>query len=165
MRRSLLAFLLLASPLILHAQAGNAGCDVAMQQAIPLRPTAVAPLAIELAPASTQLGNSASVLGQVFDEALSIDSVLLRIKLTGCLTASITKPASIAAMSDDPAAYKPKTEFDNTPWRFDMSQNGKRMTADEFDAWMKARGLRVVGGKFLRIPAETAAPPIEAAKN
>jgi hypothetical protein len=28
-----------------------------------------------------------------------------------------------------------------------MTQNGKRMTADEFDAWMKARGVRVVGRK------------------
>ena len=39
-------------------------------------------------------------------------------------------------------AYVPKTEHDNSPWRFDMSQNGRRMTADEFDAWMKAKGIR-----------------------
>lgn len=44
-------------------------------------------------------------------------------------------------------AYKPKTKDDNTPWRFDMSQNGKRMTAVEFDAWMKAKGIRVATGK------------------
>lgn len=30
--------------------------------------------------------------------------------------------------------------------RFDMSQGGKRMTADEFDAWMKAQGIRVATG-------------------
>lgn len=47
----------------------------------------------------------------------------------------------------DAAAYKPKTEHDNTPWRFNMEQNGKRMSADEFDAWMKARGVRVATGK------------------
>jgi len=46
----------------------------------------------------------------------------------------------------DPATYKPKTQFDNTPWRFDMNQNGKRMTADEFSAWMQARGVRVAKG-------------------
>ena len=55
---------------------------------------------------------------------------------------------------NDPAAYKPQTEFDNTPWRFDMSQNGKRMTAEEFDAWMKARGVRVVKAR----PAPAATP-------
>ncbi len=31
--------------------------------------------------------------------------------------------------------------------RFDMSQNGRRMSADDFDAWMKARGIRVAKGK------------------
>ena len=31
--------------------------------------------------------------------------------------------------------------------RFDMTQNGRRMTAAEFDAWMKARGIRVATGK------------------
>ncbi|BCT92001.1 hypothetical protein LYSHEL_10250 [Lysobacter helvus] len=33
------------------------------------------------------------------------------------------------------------------PWRFDMKQDGKAMTADEFDAWMKARRVRVATGK------------------
>ena len=32
-------------------------------------------------------------------------------------------------------------------WRFDMRQDGKAMTADEFDAWMKARRARVATGK------------------
>jgi hypothetical protein len=27
-----------------------------------------------------------------------------------------------------------------------MNQNGKRMTAEEFDAWMKSRGVRVAKG-------------------
>ena len=44
-------------------------------------------------------------------------------------------------------AYVPKTKDDNTPWRFDMNQNGKRMTSVEFDAWMKAKGIRVAKGK------------------
>ena len=60
----------------------------------------------------------------------------------------------------DPATYKPKTAHDNTPWRFDMSQNGKRMTAEEFDAWMKARGVRVAKGapKPAAAPVPTPAP-------
>lgn len=44
-----------------------------------------------------------------------------------------------------------------------MSQNGKRMTAEEFDAWMKARGVRVVkarpvAGAAAPAPAAAAAP-------
>jgi hypothetical protein len=42
-----------------------------------------------------------------------------------------------------------------------MSQNGKRMTAEEFDAWMKARGVRVAKGAQ---PAATPAPPVEPPK-
>lgn len=30
--------------------------------------------------------------------------------------------------------------------RFQMIQNGRRMSADDFDAWMKARGIRVAKG-------------------
>ena len=52
------------------------------------------------------------------------------------------------------AGYVPKTPYDNTPWRFNMHQNGRRMTAEEFDAWMKAKGIHVASGK----PATTAAP-------
>lgn len=40
-----------------------------------------------------------------------------------------------------------------TPWRFDMTQGGKRMTAEEFDAWMKARGVRVVRPRGEAAPA------------
>lgn len=36
--------------------------------------------------------------------------------------------------------------------RFEMTQHGQRMTADDFDAWMKARGIRVAKGA----PASTA---------
>ncbi len=53
-------------------------------------------------------------------------------------------------------AYAPKTKDDNTPWRFDMNQNGKRMTSEEFDAWMKAKGIRVATGKP---GGETSPPP------
>lgn len=31
--------------------------------------------------------------------------------------------------------------------RFYMEQNGKQMTARDFDAWMKSRGIRVATGK------------------
>jgi hypothetical protein len=62
-------------------------------------------------------------------------------------TAPATRPATSAPASGSQGAYVPKTQHDNTPWRFDMNQNGRRMTAEEFDAWMKAKGIRVATGK------------------
>jgi len=67
-------------------------------------------------------------------------------------TERLRRPVAPVAASPRPAApsptaYTPKTQHDNTPWRFDMNQNGRRMTAEEFDAWMKAKGIRVATGK------------------
>lgn len=71
----------------------------------------------------------------------------------------IRRPAAAAPVTASPAAgYVPRTAHDNSPYRFDMTQNGRRMTADEFDAWMKARGIRVATGKpATPAPAESAA--------
>lgn len=30
--------------------------------------------------------------------------------------------------------------------RFEMTQNGRQMSAEDFDAWMKARGIRIAKG-------------------
>lgn len=76
----------------------------------------------------------------------------IKTTLVVALAALIVSPALVAgegqAQPDviDAATYQPKTEHDNTPYRFNMEQGGKRMTADEFDAWMKARGVRVAKG-------------------
>ena len=140
--------------------AGGASAQVdpcAAFQARPLSgPAALSqPLAPELAAPASQPGTAGGVLAQAYEDALSVDEVLLRGKLQACLIAH-APPRTTPGMPDstDPAAYKPKTQFDNTPWRFDMNQNGKRMTADEFSAWMKARGVRVARGA-----APAAAPP------
>lgn len=37
--------------------------------------------------------------------------------------------------------------------RFNMTQNGKVMTADDFDAWMLSNGVSVVGGAAPKQPA------------
>ncbi len=66
-------------------------------------------------------------------------------------------PPAPGQVAQQPGGYVPKTKDDNTPWRFDMNQNGRRMTAEEFDAWMKAKGIRVATGR----PNEAA--PAEAA--
>src|SRR5690606_17212689 len=63
----------------------------------------------------------------------------------------------------DTAAAPPSS---NTDWRFDMRQDGRTMTADEFDAWMRARRARVATGKPAevapRTPRPTAAPAVAA---
>lgn len=139
-------------------------CASHVQQAQPIRPTVLAPIATELASPSYQLGAQVSVLGQAFDESQSLDQVLLRLRIEGCQNVSMATPAP--GLTDplapiDPAAYKPRTEFDNTPWRFNMTQNGKRMTADEFDAWMKARGVRVVKRAPMPAPAAEETGPAD----
>ena len=48
----------------------------------------------------------------------------------------------MASNSSD--GYVPATKYDNSQYRFNMNQNGKKMTAEEFDAWMKSRGIHVV---------------------
>ena len=161
-RRVLVALLFSAVPMVSFAQAG-AICNSDLMVATPVRPAVLSPVAIELSPATTQLGGASGVLSQAFDEALSVDNVLLRIRQDGCRAMANARPAGSVVDPNNPAAYKPKTEFDNTPWRFNMTQNGKRMTADEFDAWMKSRGVRVV--KAPVAPAAAPAPAEPAKKN
>ena len=130
-------------------------------QPLPLRPTLLAPVAPEFQSLTTQLGAPSGVLAQGYDEALSVDHVLLRLRVEGCQPLAKALPPGVLD-PNNPAAYKPQTEFDNTPWRFDMSQGGKRMTAEEFDAWMKARGVRVVKARA-PAPAAPVEPVVEAA--
>ena len=136
-------------------------CSGVTPQPLPSRPTIISPVASELYANTTQLGAPSGVLAQAYDEAQSVDRVLLRIKAEGCKNVAMALPAPAAVSTNSSAAYKPKTQFDNTPWRFDMNQNGKRMTAEEFDAWMKSRGVRVAKGAGT--VAAPAAPPAPAA--
>lgn len=76
----------------------------------------------------------------------------------GMVVASVVPAAAPAPELVDAATYKPRTEFDNTPWRFNMNQNGERMTADAFAAWMEAKGVRVATG---RAPAAAGELPLE----
>lgn len=177
MLRVAVVLVLLSSAGLAHAQ--DSQCGALLAPAVPVQQTVIAPVAAELRTPGRQLGAPAGVLSQALSESLSVEQVLFRLQVESCGSlasiAPIPSPASLpvapttapaATASTDPAAYKPRTEFDNTPWRFDMSQDGKSMTADEFDAWMKAKGLRVVKGKFVKDPAaQTAAgivPPVTA---
>lgn len=81
-----------------------------------------------------------------FPSLLLLCAPLLAAAQTPSSAAEAETPAEAATK---PAAYVPKTPYDNTPYRFNA---GKRFTAAEFDAWMKSRGIRVAKGK----PAATA---------
>ena len=165
--RLIVASLLLASG---WAQAQANQCATLVPPSIPVRPTLVPALAPELVLPSHQLGAPTGVLAQAFDESQSVDQVLFRLRVEGCSVANALPAPTPGSGIIDPATYKPKTEFDNTPWRFNMSQNGKQMTADEFSAWMKARGVRVAKGgtppappaAVPAIPADQFSPPSSA---
>ena len=159
MQRAPIGLLLFALAGTAHAQAGG-NCAALGGSGLPVQPTLVAPLSPELTAPTHQLGAPTGVLAQAFDEALAVDNVLLRQRLENCLALARATPATSPALpsSSSPAAYKPQTQYDNTPWRFDMSQNGKRMTAEEFDAWMKARGVRVAKGAPVATPAPVEPP-------
>lgn len=45
------------------------------------------------------------------------------------------RPAAVIVKAKDAKGY-----------RFDMTQRGKKMSADDFEAWMKANGLRIAKG-------------------
>src|SRR3546814_15589247 len=100
-------------------------------QAAPLRPTVIAPVSSELAASSYQLGTQVSVLSQAYDESQSADQVLLRLRIEGCQNVAKAIPAPSAIDPDAPAASKPKTEFDNPPWRFHMHQKLEKATFRE----------------------------------
>lgn len=157
MHRAIVGLTLLFVAGIVQAQ-GAANCAAVMApKASPIQPTVLAPITSELIAPSHQLGAPTGVLAQAFDEAQSVDNVLLRLRIEGCQSVANALPVPSPANGIiDPATYKPKTQFDNTPWRFDMNQNGKRMTADEFSAWMQARGVRVAKGAA---PVATSAVP------
>ncbi len=151
---------LLTLPLLLAAgwaQAQAPNC-AGVPQALPSSPDVLPAVSSELSSPYYDLGAPTGVLSRAFDQAISADQVLLRLKIETCRSFASVIPAPSPVNPNDPAAYKPKTEFDNTPWRFNMTQNGKRMTADEFDAWMKARGVRVVPKKA-EVQATTPATP------
>ena len=161
MRRTITTLSLLCLAGVAQAQS-PATCSMATApRAMAVQPTVLPALSPELTVPSHQLGAPTGVLAQAFDESQSVDNVLFRLKLEGCRSVANAAPGASPGVID-PASYKPQTQFDNTPWRFDMNQNGKRMTAEEFDQWMKARGVRVAKGGAAATapaPATTSATP------
>ncbi|HHW4674398.1 hypothetical protein [Xylella fastidiosa] len=99
-------------------------------------------------PPKTPLGIPGKVLSQPYNGEYLMDPMLLHLRVNSRQSIAKTKTTSTenTANSNNKTEtdYKKQTIYDNTPWRFNMNQQGKRMTADEFDAWMKARGVHVI---------------------
>ena len=160
MRRLVLSSLMLLAS---NAWAQDACTALARNPAAAVTLPALAP---ELVAPSPLLGAPSGVLAQAFDQTQTLDAVLLRLRIEKCRAMAMSTRPGQFVPGMDPASYKPQTQFDNTPWRFDMNQNGKRMTADEFDAWMKARGVRVAKGAppvAAPVTTDSAATPAPAA--
>lgn len=172
MLRAAVVLVLLSSAGLAHAQ--SAQCGALLAPTVPVQRTVIAPVAAEFQTPARQLGAPTGVLSQALNESLSVDQVLFRLQVESCASvASITPAPSPGALpgatpgatpvdgaaapaATDAAAYKPRTEFDNAPWRFDMNQNGERMTADAFAAWMESKGVRVAKGRAKPAAAEGA---------
>jgi len=87
---------------------------------------AAAPASVPAAPASPPRSTMDTLV-----QALPIASANAGERAPGAKAVSLPAP-------------KPTGDLD---WRFDMRQDGRAMTADEFDAWMKSRRARVATGK------------------
>ena len=155
---------LLAASLVLASGSsmGQVANCVNVPRAMPASTDVLSALSPELSSVNSQLGTPAGVLTQAYDAAMSADAVILRLRIEGCRSVASTLPAMSPSNPNDPANYKPQTQWDNSPWRFNMTQNGRRMTADEFDAWMKAKGIRVAKGAPKPVADPAAAPAPEA---
>jgi hypothetical protein len=116
--------------------ANAADCAALKPQLSKSNPLQAPPIAEELA-LPRALGTG---FGLASSSAPTVEVVLSRAQHHECR-------ASAAAAAN--AAKPPQ----GGSYRFNMTQGGKRMTADEFDAWMKAQGVRVV-----KSPARAEAP-------
>jgi rare lipoprotein A len=76
--------------------------------------------------------------------------------------ASERAPSTTAATSAPPAIAA--SQPSNRDYRFDMRQDGRTMTADEFDAWMQSRRVRVATGQPGKPDAVSAAVAGNASK-
>ncbi len=131
---------------VLAGDALAISCNSEVGQPLPVRTTPVPPLFSGMLGRPAALAAPRTLLAESRDESLTLDVVLMRLRLEACA----------AQPKDEFANYVPKTQYDNTPYRFNMDK-GKKFTAAEFDAWMKSRGVRVVQAR----PAAAGAAPAD----
>ncbi len=69
-------------------------------------------------------------------------ALLAVVALSGCASRQPSAALPESGISPPKSATIVVGKFN----RFQMTQNGRQMSADDFDAWMKARGIRVAKG-------------------
>lgn len=81
--------------------------------------------------------------------AVSADQVIAREAFERC--------TRLAQNTGD--GYQKRTEFDNTPYRFNMKP-GEKLSAEQFDAWMASRGIRIVRAKTTETQPAATTPAV-----
>ena len=98
-------------------------------------------------PAQTRLvaGNPVPGLIERPQPASAIDHLLAALPIASANASERPQPVAPASRSVVPSPQA-------SAQRFDMRQNGRTMTADEFDQWMQSRRMRVATGKPASVP-------------
>lgn len=108
-------------------------------------------------PALAQCGTS----GDILSSSAPAEELHWRKPSPPCLSAKRKAESSAPATAKMPAAQPAPN---GGAYRFNMSQGGKRMTADEFDAWMKANGIRIAGAQPVKEEEKPAEEPAKKKK-
>jgi hypothetical protein len=87
---------------------------------------------------------SQSILVAAYDSAQPQDATLLQ--QASAADTWMAAKSSRKGSAAKAAAPEPATRLADPSNRFNMTQNGKKMTADDFDKWMKKNGYRVATG-------------------
>ena len=78
--------------------------------------------------------------------ASAIDHLLDALPIASANAGERPQPAAVVVANPAPVAAQPATVSVGAA-RFDMLQDGRTMTADQFDGWMRARRMRVATGR------------------
>ncbi|KIQ98343.1 septal ring lytic transglycosylase RlpA family protein [Lysobacter sp. A03] len=94
----------------------------------------------------------------------SMDSLVAKLPAaTSTSNAATAAPVTVvAAPAPAPGPAPVAAKGDAEDWRFQMSRDGRAMTADDFDAWMAERHISIVGGHVVRNAPEAAKAPEKA---
>ena len=99
-------------------------------------------LAKEAPKLDTHRGADGVLMTAAFDASHAKAAAAIR--MNGTVEAAQSKKKKGKTAAKRPAA--PATTMAPESKRFNMTQDGKKMTADDFDAWMKKNGYRVATG-------------------
>ncbi|HEV8695930.1 MAG TPA: hypothetical protein VGQ93_17340 [Lysobacter sp.] len=93
---------------------------------------------------NTRQGADGVLMTTALDASNTKEQPLIQVRGEHQLEAAKGKRSTKTPAAKKPAA--PAAQPTDTSKRFNMTQDGKRMTADDFDAWMKKNGYRVATG-------------------